>query len=173
MELRWTHTSDQEKDIIIKLLTDQGFNFVSEEQIGGECVLTFEKNDAGSYENIQVIESADGKRSLIANWYDLYDEIDIPEAIIQHGYDSLTEKEVEWMAGQAQKEIKKWEKTVVNKHNICLERITIENTCYVNIPHPHIYKGYFLNIRDLDGPLLRFLLSDVSTMLYFIEHIFS
>jgi hypothetical protein len=56
---------------------------------------------------------------------------------------TITQEEVE-------EEIDKWERKLVDARHITVKRVIVEEKCFLNIPHSHIYRGHEIIYR---GPI--------------------
>ena len=71
----------------------------------------------------------------------------------------ITDKNIE-------NEINIWEHTILRRDDITVSRTVLEETCYVNVTHEHIYRGYSI---ELLNPSIEMILDTIANIDSIIE----
>lgn len=59
----------------------------------------------------------------------------------EKGECSITDRDIE-------NEVKKWERTILERDDLTVSRVVLEETCYVNVTHEHLYRGYSIELSN-------------------------
>jgi len=90
---------------------------------------------------------------LIMTKANMDEEIITPESCHECGYENCTfydaeKQECTITQEQIDKEIKEWQKTLYHSEKLTINQTVIEQKCYLDVPHYHLYKAHQITLNQ-------------------------